>query len=55
MGEVCGTQGRRYADTVLARKHEGTRRLGRPRGRWVDNFKMALVVLLGDIGLHVCN
>jgi hypothetical protein len=55
MGETCGTQGRGYADMALARKHEGTSWLGRPRGRWVDNIKMALVILLGDFGLHVCN
>jgi hypothetical protein len=54
MGEVCGTQGRGYADTALAREHEGAVRLGRPRGRWVDNIKMALVILFGDTGLHVC-
>jgi hypothetical protein len=55
MGEVCGTQGRGSADMALARKHEETRRLVRLRGRWVDNVKMALIILLGDIGLHVCN
>jgi hypothetical protein len=53
MGEVCSTQRRGYADTALARKHEGIVRLGRPSGRWADNIKMALVILLGDIGFCV--
>jgi len=53
MGEVCSTQGTGYAHTALARKHEGTVRLGRPSGRWVDNINMALVILLGDTGLCV--
>ena len=55
MGEVCGTQGRGYADMGLARKREGTRRLVRPEGRRVDNIKMALIILLRDTGHHVCN
>jgi hypothetical protein len=55
MGETCGTQQRGYANTALARKHEGTRWLGRQKGIWVDNIKIALVILLGAFGLHVCN
>jgi hypothetical protein len=53
MGEVCSTQWTGNADTALARKHEGTVRLRRPSGRWVDNIKIAFVILLGDIGLCV--
>jgi hypothetical protein len=37
----------RNAYTILVGKPEGTRPLGRPRRKWVDNIKMDL----GDIGL----
>jgi hypothetical protein len=33
---------KRTAYTILVRKPEGKRPLGRPRRRWVDNIKMAL-------------
>jgi len=45
MGEICVTQGRGSADMALARKHEETRRLVRPRGRWVDNVKTTLIII----------
>jgi hypothetical protein len=32
-----------YSYTILVGKPEGKRPLGRPRLRWVDNIKMALV------------
>jgi hypothetical protein len=40
---------------LLARKPEGRRPLGRPRGRWIDNIKMDLLEIglsgVGWIGL----
>jgi len=43
MGRVCGTYGgdkRSYS--VLVRKAEGKRPLGKPRLRWEDNSKVDL-------------
>jgi hypothetical protein len=38
-----GTNGeKRNACRILVRKPEGKRPLGRPRRRWVDNYKMDL-------------
>jgi len=40
MGGVCSTYGdRRRVYSVLVRKPEGKRPLGRPRHRWEDNIK----------------
>jgi hypothetical protein len=33
---------RKGAYRVLMRKHQGSRRLGRPRRKWEDNIKMDL-------------
>jgi hypothetical protein len=41
-GYVAHTGERRGAYTVLVRKLDGKRPLGRPRRRWVDNVKMNL-------------
>ena len=54
MGGSCGTHGTGNEDTALAAKHEGKRRLGRPRCRWDDNSKAALIKILGEFRLHVC-
>jgi hypothetical protein len=43
MGRACSTNGeKRNAYRILVGKLEGTRPLGRPRRRWVDNIKMDL-------------
>jgi hypothetical protein len=43
MGRVCTTNGeKRNAYRILVRKPEEKRPLGRPRCRWVGNFKMDL-------------
>jgi hypothetical protein len=43
MGKACSTNGeKRNAYRILVGKPEGTRPLGRPRCRWVDNIKMDL-------------
>jgi hypothetical protein len=42
MDVACGMYGERSADTVLVRKHEGRRPLGRPRRGLEDNIKMVL-------------
>jgi hypothetical protein len=41
MSRACSTN-EENAYTILARKPEGNRPLGRPRRRWVDNIKMDL-------------
>jgi hypothetical protein len=40
MGKVCSTHGEKNAYRVLMGKPEGKGRLGRPRRRWDDNFRM---------------
>jgi hypothetical protein len=48
MGRACSTNGTKLnAYKILVGKLEGTRPLGRPRRRWVDNIKMDF----RDIGL----
>jgi hypothetical protein len=43
MGRACGTNGeKRNAYRILVGKPEGTRPLGRPRRRWVNNIEMDL-------------
>jgi hypothetical protein len=43
MGRACSTNGeKRNAYRILVGKPEGTRPLGRPRRRWVDNIKIDL-------------
>jgi hypothetical protein len=43
MGRACSTNGEeRNAYKILVGKPEGTRPLGRPRRRWVDNIKTHL-------------
>jgi hypothetical protein len=43
MGSACNTNGeKKNAYRILVGKPEGKRPLGRPRRRWVDNFKMDL-------------
>jgi hypothetical protein len=43
MGSACSTNGtKRNAYTILVRKPERRRPLGRPRHRWVDNIKRNL-------------
>jgi hypothetical protein len=43
MGRECSTNGaKRNAYSILVRKPEGKRPLGRPRRKWVDNIKMDL-------------
>jgi hypothetical protein len=39
---------KRNAYTILLRKSEGKRPLGRPRRRWVDNIKMDLREIARD-------
>jgi hypothetical protein len=41
-GHVAGIGERRNVYRILVGKPEGTRPLGRPRCRWVDNIKMDL-------------
>jgi hypothetical protein len=45
-GHVARIGEKRNAYRLLMRKPEGKRPLGRPRRRWVDNFKMDL----GEVG-----
>jgi hypothetical protein len=48
MGGACSTNGvKRNAFRLLVGNPEGTRPLGRPRRRWVDNIRMDL----GEVGL----
>jgi hypothetical protein len=51
MGGVCSTnREKRNAYRLLVGKPEGRRPLGRPRRRWLDNFRMDLVeVRWGDV------
>jgi hypothetical protein len=50
MGRACNTNGeKRNACSVLVRKLEGKRLLGRPRRRWVDNSKIILERLDGVV------
>jgi hypothetical protein len=42
VGHVARIFWKRNAYRLLIRKPGGTRRLGRPRRRWVDNIKMDL-------------
>jgi hypothetical protein len=43
MGRACSTNvGKRNVYRILVGKTEGTRPLGRPRRRWVDNIKIDL-------------
>jgi hypothetical protein len=52
MHKACSTnRGKRNAYRILVRKPEGTRPLGRPRGRWMNNIKMDL----REIGWGVMN
>jgi hypothetical protein len=47
MGGACSTnREKRKAYRLLVGKSEGTKPLGRPRRRWVDNIKMDL----GEMG-----
>jgi hypothetical protein len=47
MGGACSTNGeKRNAYRLLVGKPQGTRPLGRPRRKWVDNIRMDL----GEIG-----
>ena len=41
-GHVARVENRRSADSVLAKKPEARRPLGRPRLRWEDNIKLGL-------------
>jgi hypothetical protein len=46
---ACSTNGaKRNAYRILVGKPEGKRPLGRPRRRWVDNFKMDLGEIEGN-------
>jgi hypothetical protein len=50
-GHVGRMGEKRNAYRLLVGKPEGTRQLGRPRRRWVDNIRMELVeVGWGDVG-----
>jgi hypothetical protein len=50
VSRTCGTKGdKRNVYRLLVGKPEGKRLLGRPRRRWIDNFKMNLL----QIGLSV--
>jgi hypothetical protein len=50
MGRTCGTNWeKRNVYWLLIGKTEGKKPLGRPRRRWIDNFKMDLL----EIGLSV--
>jgi hypothetical protein len=43
MGRTCSTNGEKWnAYRILVGKLEAKRPLGRPKRRWVDNFKMDL-------------
>jgi hypothetical protein len=43
MGRACSTNGeKRNAYRILVGRPDGKSSLGRPRRRWVDNFKMDL-------------
>lgn len=44
MGETCGTHEReeKCLQGFFVEKHEGKRRLVRPRLRWADDFKVGL-------------
>jgi hypothetical protein len=43
MGRACSTNGEKgNTHKILVGKPEGKRPLGRPRRRWMDNFKMYL-------------
>jgi hypothetical protein len=49
-GNVARMGEKRNAYRLLVVKPEGTRPLGRPRRRWVDNIRMGLVeVEWGDV------
>jgi hypothetical protein len=44
VGGACGTNWREEEHvSVIGRKPEGKRPLGRPRHRWIDNIKMDLL------------
>jgi hypothetical protein len=45
-GHVARMREKRNAYTLLVRKPEGRRSLGRPRRKWVDNIRMDL----GEVG-----
>jgi hypothetical protein len=47
--EVGGTCGTNAGEEERVGKREGKRTLGRPRRRWIDNFKMDVL----EIGLSV--
>ena len=49
MGGTCGACGR-GVHSVLVRKPEGKRPLGRPKRRWEDNIKMDLQEVGGVMG-----
>jgi hypothetical protein len=49
VGHVVRMGGSRNVYSLLVRKPEGKRSLGRPRCRWIDNIKMDLL----EIGLSV--
>jgi hypothetical protein len=53
-GHVARMGAIRNAYTILARKPERKRPLGRPRCRWKDNIKMDLIERVGGCGLDSC-
>jgi hypothetical protein len=49
MDRACSTDGeKRNAYRILVGKPDGKRPLGRPRRRWLDNFKMDLRDIVWD-------
>jgi hypothetical protein len=50
-GHVARKAEKRNACSVLVRKPEGTRPVGRPEHRWEDNIKMDLRDMMGWYGL----
>ena len=54
-GKMCGTyEEKRKTYSVLVGKREGTRPLGRPRRRWINNNNVVLTELFSE-GLTVIN
>jgi hypothetical protein len=48
-GNVARMGAKRNAYRILVRKTESKRKLGRTRRRWVDNIKMDLRKIWGDV------